>query len=85
MWGVLHHLKDRETCLKRISENYPLAFIREPIKNGAIAGLEMGKPLIKAEIEGLLKKYFPGASTFYYGHCIFVFYARPQAQPSPNR
>ena len=28
MWGVLHHLKDRETCLKRIQKNYPMAFIR---------------------------------------------------------
>ena len=75
MWGVLHHLKDRESCLRRISENYPLAFIREPIKNKVINGFEMGQPLIKEEIEKLLKKYLPDSQTFYYGHCIFVFYA----------
>jgi len=74
MWGVLHHLKDREACLRRIRENYALAFIREPIKNLAINGLEMGQPLIKKEIESLLEKYLPGSQTFYYGHCIFVFY-----------
>jgi hypothetical protein len=77
MWGVLHHLKDRETCLRRIRDNYSLAFIREPIKNLAINGLEMGQPLVKKEIESLLGKYLPGSLTFYYGHCIFVFYRAP--------
>jgi hypothetical protein len=78
MWGVLHHLNDSEKCLKRISENYPMAFIREPIKNNVINGLEMGKPLIKAEIEQQVLKYFPEASTFYYNHCIFIFYISPE-------
>lgn len=77
MWGVMHHLKDRELCLKRINQNYPLAFIREPIKNKAIKGLEMGNPLVKEEIEGLLQKYLRGAIVFYYGHCIFIFYTAP--------
>jgi hypothetical protein len=77
MWGVLHHLNDRETCLKRIKENYRMAFIREPIKNKAIKGLEMGQPLIRQEIEGLVQRYFPEAEMFYYGHCIFIFYVAP--------
>ncbi len=77
MWGVLHHLKDRETCLKRIRNNYSMAFIREPIKNKVIKGLEMGQPLVKEEIEELLQKYLPNAKTFYYGHCIFIFYISP--------
>lgn len=80
MWGVLHHLNDSETCLKRIRENYPMAFIREPIKNNVINGLEMGKPLIKQEIEDLIQKYFANARTFYYGHCIFIFYISPEYQ-----
>jgi SAM-dependent methyltransferase len=74
MWGVLHHLKDPETCLKRISENYNMTFIREPIKNNAVKGLEMGEPLLKTQIEGWIEKYFPGAQFFYQGHCIFIFY-----------
>ena len=77
MWGVLHHLNDRESCLKKIKENYPMAFIREPIKNKAIKGFEMGQPLIKAEIEALIKRYFPEAQTFYYNHCIFILYTAP--------
>jgi hypothetical protein len=76
MWGVLHHLKDRDTCLKRIGNNYSMAFIREPIKNKKLKGLEMGQPLIKDEIEGLVQKYLPQSKTFYYGHCIFIFYTR---------
>jgi hypothetical protein len=83
MWGVLHHLNDSEACLKRIRDNYPMAFIREPIKNNLINGLEMGKPLIKEEIENLVKKYFINATTFYYGHCIFIFYVSPDYKTSP--
>jgi hypothetical protein len=78
MWGVLHHLTDRESCLKKISQNYPMAFIREPIKNKAIKGFEMGQPLIKVEIEGLIKRYFPEAQSFYYNQCIFVLYTAPE-------
>jgi hypothetical protein len=74
MWGVLHHLTDKEACLKKIKENYRMAFIREPIKNKAIKGFEMGQPLIKEEIESLIQRYFPEALTFYYRHCIFIFY-----------
>ena len=75
MWGVMHHLKDREQCLRQIRENYPLAFIREPIKNKALVGLEMGKPLVREEIETLLNKYLPCSRVFYYGYCIFIFYS----------
>jgi SAM-dependent methyltransferase len=82
MWGVLHHLKDPETCLKRISENYDMTFIREPIKNNPVKGLEMGEPLVKTQIEGWIEKYFPGADFFYQGHCIFIFYARKTAPSS---
>lgn len=81
MWGVLHHLKDRETCIKRIKENYRMAFIREPIKNKDLKGFEMGKPLVKEEIENLVDRYLSSAKTFYYGHCIFIFYMSPKYGP----
>ena len=76
IWGVLHHLRDRESCIKRIKENYAMAFIREPIRNNYIKGLEMGQPLVKEEIEMILRKHMPAAQTFYFGHCIFVFYSK---------
>ena len=82
MWGVLHHLKDPETCLKRISENYAMIFIREPIRNTPVKGLEMGEPLVKTQIEDWITAYFPGAHFFYQGHCIFIFYTRKTADPS---
>jgi hypothetical protein len=87
MWGVLHHLKDRESCIKRIKENYAMAFLREPLRNNPIAGFEMGRPLIKAEIDDLTQKYFPGARSFSYGHCIFIFYVTPGYLPAepPNK
>jgi hypothetical protein len=78
MWGVLHHLKQPESCLKRISENYSMTFIREPIRQKAVKGLEMGEPLVKEQIEGWVKKYFPGAPFFYYNHCIFIFYTKKE-------
>ena len=82
MWGVLHHLRDREACLKHISENYAMAFIREPVKNNIRVDLEMGKPLDKQEIEILVQKYFPHARFFYYGNSIFIFtFPRVDTQP----
>lgn len=78
MWGVLHHLKDREDCLKRLKENYAMAFIREPVKNKFLKGFEMGRPLIREEIERLVQKHLSSAQTFYYGHCIFIFYVSPE-------
>lgn len=77
MWGVLHHMKDKETCIKRIRDNYRLAFIREPLQDKDLKGMEMGKPLVREEIENLVKTHLPGAQIFYYSHCIFVFYTSP--------
>ncbi|HSW57459.1 MAG TPA: class I SAM-dependent methyltransferase [Dehalococcoidales bacterium] len=74
MWGVLHHLKDAETCLKRIAENYRMAFIREPIKENHHTGLEMGEPFLKEKVESWVNHYLCGAQFFYYNGCIFVFY-----------
>jgi hypothetical protein len=80
MWGVLHHLNNREDCIRKIKENYTMAFIREPLRNKPIPGFEMGQPLVKKEIEGLVQKYLNGARTFDYGHCIFICYIRPGAK-----
>jgi hypothetical protein len=78
MWGVLHHLKDREYCLNRIKENYPLVFIREPLRNSVIKGLELGQPLTREEIEHLAEKHLANAKAFYCGNSIFIFYVSPE-------
>lgn len=84
MWGVLHHLKNREACIKRIKENYRLAFIREPVKSDLRVDWEMGQPLAIDEIEGLVKQYLNQSKTFYYGHSIFIFYVSPEIKLSTN-
>jgi len=78
MWGVLHHLQDREGCLRKVKENYDLVFIREPIKTGFINWLELGHPLRKQAIECLVKEYLASSQVFYCGNSILIFYASPK-------
>jgi len=78
MWGVLHHLKDRECCLNRIKKNYALIFVREPVKKRVIRGLELGQPLRRGEIEHLLEKYLADSQIFYCDNNIFIFYVSPK-------
>jgi len=78
MWGVFHHLKDRECCLNGIKENYALIFIREPVRNSILKVLELGHPLIREEIERLVEKHLSNSQIFYYGNSIFIFYISPE-------
>jgi hypothetical protein len=80
MWGVLHHLNDRENCIKRISENYSMVFIREPIKTISLKVFEMGDPIAREEIEALVNRYLPGAQVIYYSFCVYIFYHRNGTQ-----
>lgn len=77
MWGVLHHLRDREGCLRKLKENYSLIFIREPVKTGLASGLELGHPLRKEELESLIREYLTGSQVFYCGNSILLFYISP--------
>ena len=79
MWGVLHHLEDKQGCLRRLKENYSLIFIREPVKISPTKGLELGDPLRKEEIEQLIQEYLAGSQVFYCGNNILVFYTSPDA------
>ena len=81
LWGVLHHLQDKESCLKRIKENYPMVFIREPIKSGIFKGLELGHTLRKEEIEHLVHKHLAGSQNYYCGNNIFIFHVSPVLLP----
>jgi len=78
MWGVLHHLQDREGCLRKAKENYDLIFIREPIKTGFVNWLELGHPLRKQGIECLVKEHLASSQVFYCGNSILIFYASPK-------
>lgn len=78
LWGVIHHLKDRECCLNRIKDNYSLIFIREPVSSSIIKWLELGHPLTKGEIEHLVEEHLPDSQVFHYGNSIFIFYISPK-------
>lgn len=77
MWGVLHHLRDCNGCLQRLKRNYPLIFIREPVRTSIIKGLELGHPLKPEKITCLIKRHLPDSKIFYCERSILVFYARP--------
>jgi len=77
LWGVLHHLRDYESCLCRVKGSYPLVFIREPIRTGVVSGLELGHPLRLKELTCLVNQHLPGAQVHFCDNSILVFYACP--------
>jgi SAM-dependent methyltransferase len=74
VWGVLHHLKDPARALDKIRENYPLVFIREPVKTGFFKGLEMGRPLRLEAWTEMFNRHLPGCRIHYCNDSIMVFY-----------
>ncbi len=76
LWGVLHHLKDFERCLKRVIANYPLVFIREPVRTGWNP-LELGKPLPENDLVLLLERCLHGGMIYRCENNIMVFFADP--------
>lgn len=77
VWGVLHHLRDFDASLYRLKENYPLIFIREPIRTGFLTGLELGHPLRLKELASLFTGHFPHSRLHYCDNSVLVFYACP--------
>jgi SAM-dependent methyltransferase len=77
VWGVLHHLRDVEGCMRRFKENYPLIFIREPIRTGFFKGLELGHPLGLKELICLTNRYLPDSQIHCCDHSILIFYTCP--------
>lgn len=77
VWGVLHHLQDPERFLRRLKANYPLIFIREPLKTGFINGLELGHPLRLKELNSLLGRHLHDYQIHYCDNSVLVFYACP--------
>jgi SAM-dependent methyltransferase len=77
MWGVMHHLQDAAVCLRRLKENYPLIFIREPVRNGFFKGLELGHPLELKELICLINRHLPGSQIHCCDNSILIFYTCP--------
>jgi len=74
VWGVLHHLQDPALCLRRLRENYPLIFIREPIRTGLLKGMELGNPMRLNELTSLFNDYLPGHQIHFCDKNVLVFY-----------
>jgi hypothetical protein len=74
MWGVLHHLQDPGACLHKLIGNYPLIFIREPVRKKLFKGLELGHPLGQKDLIHLANQYLPGSEIYHGDHCVLIFY-----------
>ena len=74
LWGVLHHLKDPEACLRRVKGNYSAIFIREPIRTGILKGMELGDPLRINELTTLFSNSLPGNQMHFCDKNVLVFY-----------
>jgi hypothetical protein len=74
MWGVLHHLQNPEGCLRKLKENYPLIFIREPIRTGFLKGLELGHPMRINELTSMLNNCLPGYQLHQCDKSVLIFY-----------
>jgi SAM-dependent methyltransferase len=74
VWGVLHHLQDPAQCLRRLRENYPLIFIREPVRTGFFKGMELGNPMRINELTALFNNSLPGHQIHICGKSVLVFY-----------
>ncbi|MFH1087247.1 MAG: class I SAM-dependent methyltransferase [Chloroflexota bacterium] len=72
VWGVLHHIKDRERFVDRLKENYSMAFIREPVKAG-LPWLELGHPLSRGEVDSLIVKRLDCSDLLFCGDNILAF------------
>jgi len=76
LWGVLHHLRSFESCLRRVVDSYPLVFIREPVRT-RWDPLELGKPLPGKELIALLQSCIPGGTIHYCTNSVLLFYIDP--------
>ena len=76
LWGVLHHLEDYDKVLQRMKENYPLIFIREPVRNGRIRELELGSPLSREKLVDLINRHMPDSQIHVNKDCLLIFCIR---------
>lgn len=74
VWGVLHHLKNPRHCVAQLKNNYPLIFIREPIKTKAFNGMELGHPMRMRELSDMINEILPESTIHYCGNNMLAFY-----------
>ena len=75
VWGVLHHLKDKENFLKRIRSNFNYAVFNEPIK-AVWAFLDGGQPLAEEEWRKLFSEILGNCDILRFKDQLFVFWKK---------
>ena len=73
VWGVVHHLKNKETFLKRIRSNFKYAVFNEPIKS-VWAFLDGGEPLTEEEWRKLFSKTLGDCTILRFKDQLFIFW-----------
>lgn len=75
VWGVLHHLKNKESLLSKIRVNFKYAVFREPIK-AFWAFLDGGEPLAEEEWKNLFSKTLGECKFLRFRDELFVFWKK---------
>lgn len=75
IWGVLHHLGNKEAVLKKINSNFNYTVFMEPIKS-YWSFLDGGYPLPEIELKNLFGKILGGAKFLVFKDSLFVFWKK---------
>ncbi|HUV72583.1 MAG TPA: class I SAM-dependent methyltransferase [Clostridia bacterium] len=78
IWGVIHHLEDQETFLKKLKQNFRYAVIREPLKRWH-SFLDGGEPKAKEDWIKLFNNTLGDCQFIESGDNIYVFWKRKQS------
>jgi len=75
MWGVLHHLKERERILFEIKKKFSYFFLREP-KKEFFSFFELGEKEKEENLRNILKKVFKKGKFFSSNTSLFFFWKK---------
>lgn len=73
---ALHHIKDKEKCLRKVKKNFDLVFLIEPTNDLYHRLFDAGDPLSENEWKELFDKVFGKYSMHRYKSSVVVFYSK---------
>jgi len=73
VWGVVHHLGNKENFLRKIKSNFKYAVFNEPIKN-IWAFFDGGEPLSLIEWKDLFNKTLGSCKFLRFKDSLFIFW-----------
>lgn len=72
----LHHIKDKEKCLRNVKENFNYIFLIEPCNDLYHRLFDAGEPLSKTEWIRIFDKVLGKYKVYHYKNNILVFYSK---------